>query len=591
VTEGSEPGRTRPAGSAVGAVLVGCAFAFVSWVNLVRALRPELLLDAEPSWAIARLFLGLVVISGTLMAGVLAASLFSLLSRFAPATAPLEPFHLAPAALAILAIAALLFGGIVRLIDIDSVPEFLWIDEVTVIEPALALTGHWRDFSDTLRGLRFGETPGTTGVLYLEYLRLVLTAFGVSTHSLRLHVALAGIVCLATTALLARQLLPRGGATLAAIVIAGLYWSVAMARIGWEAMVMVPIVDIATVLLLFARRRWSPALAISAGAVMGLAPHFYLSSWAAAVALLAIASWPPSPEKSAPPLRRRILVPVLFALGFCLLVSPIFVFRERRSVPYFLRTQQTNVVTEIRYWRSPMPLFEAAADGIRAPWFTPRHIWPPSAGLGFTFRVLLAVAFLRAILRPRDELSIVVLAQGGAALAATILGGHRGVPNWFRFAYLSDVAAVAIAGGGLWLLLLAQRPERRVLGIAVTGLLAAGSLLSARDLLRDFTGPPGGDASGKATVVGRAALRWERYGKVGIDPTLLRYPGMAAAIRRYRLDPEDRGAAPESAAAPLTGREFRIVPPGGALREGERAVELVRNRGRMLAVVVGKRRP
>ena len=56
---------------------------------------------------------------------------------------------------------------------------------------------------------------------------------------------------------------------------------------------------------------------------------------------------------------------------------------------------------------------------------------------------------------------MIILAQAGAALAATVLGGHRGVPNGFRFGYLSDVTAIAIAVE-LWTLLLVRRPGRRV---------------------------------------------------------------------------------------------------------------------------------
>jgi hypothetical protein len=185
---------------------------------------------------------------------------------------------------------------------------------------------------------------------------------------------------------------------------------------------------------------------------------------------------------------------------------------------------------------------------------------------------------------------MIVLAQGGAALAASVLGGHRGVPNGFRFGYLSDFTAVAAAGGALWTILLVRRAARPLLAIAVAGLLAAGSILSARDFFRDFGGSPGLDPSGEDTVVGRAAVRWQRYGTVEVDPALIHFRGMVSAIRRYRLDPDDRGLPPHLPVTSPTNREFRVVPPGAILREGERAVELVRNGERMLAVVVGKRR-
>jgi hypothetical protein len=236
-----------------------------------------------------------------------------------------------------------------------------------------------------------------------------------------------------------------------------------------------------------------------------------------------------------------------------------------------------------------MPAFEAASDGISAPWVSASGDWPWNVGLRLVFRALLAVAFLRALRRPRDELSMIVLAHSGAALAATVLGGNRGVPNGFRFGYLSDMTAIAIAGGALWTLLLVRRPGRRVLAMALTGLLAATSLLGVRDFFRYFWTLPGRERSSETTLVARAALRWDRYGTVEIDPRLVHFKVMMAAIRRYRLDPENTGLPAGSLPDVGTDREFRIVRPGTVPRPGERSVEVVRGEGWTCAVVLGKR--
>jgi hypothetical protein len=477
-----------------------------------------------------------------------------------------------------------------RLVLLASVPETLWIDDVTVIQPALALTGHWRDFTDTVRSLLFGETPGTSGVLYLEYLRLMLVLFGISASSLRLPATLAGIVSMITTGLLARRLLPRGGATLAIIVIAGLYWSVTMSRIGTIAMVITPLIDIATILLLYAKRQLRIGLSLCAGAVAGLGTHVYLSAWVAAAALILLSLLPSNSPATVSTVRRRLLVTAFFVLGFALTVSPLFIFRAGRSVPYFLRTRQANVINDMRYWRSPLPAFEAASDGITAPWLlSSKRWWPENVQLGFVLRALLAIAFFRALVRPRDDLSMVIVAQSATALAATVVGGNRGVPNGFRFGYLSDVSAVAIAGGALWILLLARRSRRRVLATAVVGLLGVGSLLGVREFFLYFSGRPGHDPTSEATLVARTALRWERYGAVEIDPHLLHFKVMVAAIRHYRLDPEDTGQPADALYDVGTARGFRIVRPGTVPRPGERAVEVVRGEGWTCAVVLGKR--
>ena len=569
---------------------LGCAFALVAAVGAARAFRPALLVDPDPAWAAPRLLLGLATIGLAAAAGVLSAAAFSLWTRTRVSVAPLPRLPFSPAALAALAFLALLLGCLARVAGLGSIPEALWIDDTSEIYPALQLSGRWSDFADSVRPVPFGEVPkGTVGVLYLEYFRLLLLAFGPSTFSLRLPAAVAGAASLVASGLLARRVLPRGGATLAILVLAGLYWALIMSRVGWNAQVVAPIATLATLLLLKARELRSSILALGAGALAGIGAHVYLSAWVPAGGLLLVAAWPSS--TSIGRLRWDWKVPGGFLAGLVLAALPLFVLTSGRKTPYFLRTGDQNVFKEIEYWRSPMPAFEAAADGVSAPWITlPARGWPQNVGLGLVLRVLLGVAFLRAIRRPQDELSMIVLAQGGAALAATILGGNRGVPNGFRFGYLADFTAVAAAGGAVWTLLLVRRAARRLLAIAICGLLAAGSVLSVGGFFRDFAHPPGLDPSGEETVVGRAALRWDRYGTVEVDPALLHFRGMVSAIRRYRLDPDDRGSPPHLPGASATNREFRIVRPGTMLREGERAVELVRNRGQTLAVVVGKRR-
>jgi hypothetical protein len=581
-----------PARGAVGrSAVFGCAVAFVAALNLVRSLRPALLLDPEPSWAIPRLLLGLGVIVAAASVGAISAAGFFRWTRSSLSLSPLPRLTFSSGTLAALAAMAFLLGIFARLAKLDSIPEALWIDDVSEIGPALDLSGRWRDFADSVRPVPFGESPsGTVGVLYLEYFRLILLLFGTNTFSLRLPAAIAGVASVVTTGLLARRVLPRGGATLAIVVLAGLSWHVTMSRLGWVALVIAPVVSLATLLLLRSRDRPSPILALCAGALIGIGAHVYMAAWVAAAGLLAIALWPPrSPVSASGPV--RFVPAALFVFGFCLAVSPLFLFRAGRTTPYFLRAGNQSLFVDVRYWRSAMPAFEAASDGISAPWVSESREWPQNVQLRVVFRALLAVAFLRALRRPRDELSMIVLAQAGAALVATVLGGNRGVPNGFRFGYLSDVTAIAIAGGALWTLLLVRRADRRVLATAMVGLLAAGSLLGARDFFLYFSVRPGRERSSETTLVARAASRWDRYGTVEIDPRLVHFKTMVAAIRRYRLDPEDSGLPADALRDARTAREFRIVRPGTVPRPGERAVEVVRGEGWTCAVVLGIRKP
>jgi len=413
----------------------GCAVGFVAALNLVRYLRPALLLDPETSWAIPRLLLGLTVIAvAASVGGISAAGVFRW-TRSSLSVSPLPRLPFSFAALASLAAIAFLMGSFARLASLDSIPEALWVDDVSEIAPALDLSGQWRDFADSIRPVPFGQSPrGMVGVLYLEFFRLILLLFGTNTFSLRLPAAIAGVVSLVTTGLLARRVLPRGGATLAVVVLAGLYWNVTMSRLDWVALVIAPIVSLATLLRFRARDRPTPILALCAGALIGIGAHVYLAAWVAAAGLLAIAFWPshrPLPVSGL----NHFLLPAFFVLGFCLAVSPLFLFREGRTTPYFLRARIQSLLHDVRSWRSPQLLFEAASDGMSA-----ARAWCQNVELRLVFRDLLAVAFLRALRRPRDELSMIILAQAGAALAATVL--DLSVPNGFRFGYLSDVTAI-----------------------------------------------------------------------------------------------------------------------------------------------------
>jgi hypothetical protein len=156
-----------------------------------------------------------------------------------------------------------------------------------------------------------------------------------------------------------------------------------------------------------------------------------------------------------------------------------------------------------------------------------------------------------------------------------------------RFGYLTSVAAVAVAGGLLSLLHLARR-RRRELGIVLVGLAATASVLGARDALVTWAeGRPAFDAfGGPDTLLGRAAARWSRYGRVAMEPGLGHYALTVQGVWRYRLDP----AIPDEPPAARGGdRAFRVAAPGTAPRAGERLVERVTDAwGREWACVYGR---
>jgi hypothetical protein len=254
-------------------------------------------------------------------------------------------------------------------------------------------------------------------------------------------------------------------------------------------------------------------------------------------------------RRAGPPRR-----PHRLAAGFACAAAPIFLLREGRAASYFARASDHSLLAEIRYMHSAMPAFAAAADSMAAPWFKEdpfrHHDLPGKTRLGWILGLPVAAALALSLLRPRDEFSAYLLSQAGAALAGSVAGGHAGVPNGYRFGYLSSVTAVAAAGGVLCLVALLPATRRRTGAIVAAGLLAVSGALGARDALvrwperqETFDGFHGQD-----TLIARAALRWERYGTVEVAPDIGHSEITIGGIRRYRFDPDLAGRSLRSAA-------------------------------------------
>lgn len=573
------------------ALFIGLAVAFVAAVDLARWVRLPVLTDSDPAWVVPRLLLGLFVISGTVSAGGLAAAVFLMIARGVSARFSFEPLPFRRATLFAVAAAAIVLGAFARFVSLSTVPPSLWIDDVSLIVPALELKGAPSDFADAIRPAPYGVAKpyGSVGVLYLELYRGALRLFGTTVFGVRFLSAAAGVASLFTVLLLGRALLPRGGGELAALALAGLRWNLLLSRWGWNAVVLAPIVDVAVLLLLRARRREKLALALASGAVAGLAAHIYLAAWIASAALFLLAAWPVAGPA---PARLRLRPALLFAAGFACAVAPIFLFKDGRVAPYFARASDHSLLAEIRYTHSVMPAFAAAADSLAAPWFKsdpyPHHDLPGRTRLGWILGVLVALALALSLMRPREEFSGYLLSQGAAALAGSVAGGHAGVPNGYRFGYLSDVTAVAAAGGALWLLAMVPAQRRRAAAIAVLASVALSGALGARDTLTVWPQRPEtfDGFHGQDTLIGRAALRWERYGPVTVSPDLGHSAITIQGIRRYRLD-----SSPSEVPPPAVRRKcFRIEPPGTLPGPGERLVERARDSwGRDWAVVLASR--
>ena len=92
---------------------------------------------------------------------------------------------------------------------------------------------------------------------------------------------------------------------------------------------------------------------------------------------------------------------------------------------------------------------------------------------------------------------------------------------------------------------------------------------------------------GPDTLIGRAALRWDRFGLTEADAALMHSTITYGAVRHHGLDPDGPFRYGLEESMRRTERAFRIVSPEAARLEPARVVERVRDAwGREWAVVL-----
>ena len=582
------------------ALVAGASAAFAVAVGLVITIRPRLLLDPDPSWALARLLLTLFVFAAAAGAGVAASAALHLWGRTRAVAERLPGLPLSAGVLLCLAAAALLLGTAARFAALDRLPAPLWVDDLSLIAPALSLHGNARDFADPIRAVPFGlpRPYGSVGVLYLELYRWSLLLFGTTVFGVRFLSAAAGVLSIATAIALARALLPRGGGTLAGLAIAGMRWHLILSRWGWNAIVLVPLLDLAALLLLRARRRRSVAAVAAArpprrdrgahlpgglgcaggsGGVPGLA-------WFGSDAPVAPRRFEPL-RCDVPPGGFSSLL--AWPRKDALLPARRAAQRARGNpTPAFVRAPL--LLCRDRAGRSLVPRRPFAVErlaGQVAPGLDPRHLRRRGAGA-------LALSPAGRTLR----------LPAGACRRGVCLDGRLGHGNAAERLprRLSDDSDGRSGGrGALSLLALLSGRARRAGAIATVGLLAISGTLAARDLFLRW-GPmleAWEGYQGRDNLVASSIMRWQRYGPVRVDPRLSRILANETTfyvdlLVRYRLD---AGGPAPLGPSPLRGdgphRSFRLIPATQVPPAGERVVEVVRDgRGTKWALMLGVRR-
>ncbi len=570
------------------AIAVGLPVALVAGIGAVRLARLLLLVDPEPTWAVPRLLLGLAAAAAAASAGVIAAAAIVRLAPTRFAESPVSELPLSRRFVVSTAAITVLGGALLRLWALDRLPEPMWVDDVTLVSTAMSLEGSPRDLARRVWPVP-GDTPGVRGsvpTLYLEVYRLCLRVFGTTVFGVRIVSAAAGIASLLTAGLIARLLLPPGGAALAMLALAGLRWQLILSRWGWNAIVVAPVMDLAAALLILAIRRRRTSLAFAAGACAGVGGHIYLASWIAAGGLAVFAAWPLG-ERLGTRLRRALL----FSAGFVLVILPLLV--REGSPGYFVRLGAAHSNAGRGAAGSRIPILETAADAFASPWLladpVARHDLYGASRLGWIVGSLVLAGLIRALLSTGEAPAGFLLAQGGVALLSNFAWGPSGLPNGYRYAYLTTTTAVAAAFGALALIGWVTPRIRRAAALAAFGALAVAAALGARDALLRWPERPATFASfnGQDTLIGRAAARWETFGDVEVSPRVGVYAPVIGAVRRFRLDP-DASALVQVRPMRAT-RRFRIASPPAEPLSGERIVERVRDpSGREWGVVLGR---
>src|SRR5207244_929609 len=114
------------------------------------------------------------------------------------------------------------------------------------------------------------------------------------------------------------------------------------------------------------------------------------------------------------------------------------------------------------------------------------------------------------------------------------------------------------ASGLLALVGLAAASRRRAAALAAIGALAVAGAVGWREALLEWPSRRATFDSfrGEDTVIGRAAARWERYGRVAVEPGLGRSDLTIDTVRRYRLDSSPR---PTGVPSGCRGCAFRLA--------------------------------
>lgn len=165
---------------------------------------------------------------------------------------------------------AILVGGILRLYQLGTIPYGYTWDEAAITYDAWGIADWHRDQWAEFMPLTFKSFGDYKAPVMIYLLATTFLATGVQEITIRLVSALAGIVLIGITYLLAKELLPKYGwvAPISAMLVAISPWNVHMSRVGFEANLATTLLAMSVWLFLVAKRfPWAYVLSAAAFAV------------------------------------------------------------------------------------------------------------------------------------------------------------------------------------------------------------------------------------------------------------------------------------------------------------------------------------
>ncbi len=210
-------------------------------------------------------------------------------------------------------------------------------------------------------------TPGAlgnlTGPIYLTALTVWL--FDASIFSVRLSMALFGILAVPATHLFLRLGFGRQVALIGTVVLTVSYWHLHFSRMGYQLISLPLVVAAAGAAMLWAMRTQNRWIWFAAGAVLGLVPYTYLAfpSFVAAVAgFLAVYLYLKRENLAA-----TVILLLFYALGVLVAATPFLLFLIDNWGVYMHRTGRASVFISHEY---PLAgdLAEKAAFFARRSW-------------------------------------------------------------------------------------------------------------------------------------------------------------------------------------------------------------------------------